>query len=269
MKKVFLLMAFAWCLAMSAMAKESILCIVAHPDDTIACAGTLFLLRDKFDIHQLVLTRGDRGSDKVAAMRTREEETASAFLGTHLYWGTEKDGHAFAGRETCEQVAALIGKIRPRAVFAHSPLERHPDHAIASAVASKAIDMAGLRDKMELYFIEESYDSRSFFPAHYVDITSVLDLKREYIRKYVSENVDDAMCRDEILDSLARGQRLANWVHHEYGMVPEVNGKIRVAAAERFAQRDGMPQGHKCIFTEMALPPGGWNQDVDKPAKQW
>ena len=249
--------------------KERIFCCVAHPDDMIACAGTMLLLKDRFEIHEIVLTRGDRGSEKIAAIRTKEEESAAAMLGAHLYWGNEKDGHAYAGEATCRQVAELLKRIRPRAVFAMSPLERHPDHAISSAVVNKALDMVGMRDKVELYFMEEAYDSRSFVPKHYVDITEVLDRKRAYIRKSASENWHDGMCRDEILESLMRGQRLANWTHHEYGSVPEVNGHVRIAAAERFAERDGKPQGSRCIFNEMALPKGGWNQSWDEPAKAW
>ena len=249
--------------------RESVLVVVAHPDDTIACAGTLLLLKDRYDIHQFDVTRGDRGSDEVAARRMKEEEAAAAMLGARLYWGSEKDGEAYAGRETCQQVAEIIRKVRPRAIFAHSPLERHPDHAISSAIVGKAIDLAGLRDRIELYFMEEAFDSRSFIPAHYVDITEVLDQKRAYIRKSASENWHDGMCRDEILESLMRGQRLANWVHHEYGCVPEINGQVRIAAAERFAERDGKPQGSRCIFNEMALPKGGWNQSWDDPAKLW
>lgn len=250
-------------------ARESVFCCVAHPDDMIACAGTMLLLKDRFEIHEIVLTRGDRGSEKIAAIRTKEEESAAAMLGAHLYWGNEKDGHAYAGEATCRQVADLLKKIRPRAVFAMSPLERHPDHAISSAVVNKALDMVGMRDKVELYFMEEAYDSRSFVPRHYVDITEVLEQKRAYIRKSASENWHDGMCRDEILESLMRGQRLANWVHHEYGHVPEINGHVRIAAAERFAERDGKPQGSRCIFNEMALPKGGWNQSWDEPAKLW
>ena len=44
---------------------------------------------------------------------------------------------------------------------------------------------------------------------------------------------------------------------------------VRIAAAERFAERDGKPQGSRCIFNEMALPKGGWNQSWDEPAKLW
>ena len=256
--------------------RERIFCIVAHPDDMIACAGTMLLLKDRFEIHELVLTHGERGLGQQAfwdgsakARRTAEEESAAAMLDARLYWGDEIDGEVFAGRDTCRKVADLLKKIRPRAVFSMSSQERHPDHAMSAAVAQKAIHLAGMRDKLEVYFMEEAYDSRSFVPAHYVDITEVLDLKREYIRKSVCQNPEDQMCRDEVLDSLMRGQRLANWVHHPYGKVPEINGEVRLAAAERFAARDGLPQGSRCLFNEMKLPKGGWNHDWSIRAKDW
>ena len=43
----------------SAFAKESVFFVGAHPDDSIAMAGTLFLMKDKFDIHLFDYTRGD------------------------------------------------------------------------------------------------------------------------------------------------------------------------------------------------------------------
>ena len=255
---------------------EKVFCVVAHPDDMIACAGTMLLLKDRFEIHEFCLTHGERGLGEkgfrdgtTKVIRTKEEESAAAMLNAKLYWGDEIDGEAFAGREPCEKLAALLKAVRPRAVFAMSPLERHPDHAMSSAVAQKAIHLAGMRDKLEVYFMEEAYDSRSFQPVYTVDITEVLDLKRAYIRKSVSQNANDQMCHDEILDSLMRGQRSVTWVHHDYGTVPEINGEIRLSAAERFAVRGGLPQGSRCIFNEMPLPSCGWNQNWNERARDW
>ena len=45
----------------AASRKERVLFFVAHPDDTIACAGTMFLMKDRFELHVGVLTHGERG----------------------------------------------------------------------------------------------------------------------------------------------------------------------------------------------------------------
>ena len=59
MYKIVMLFGLA-CLAFAgdAVAKESVFILVAHPDDTLACAGTMFLLKDKFDLHVMVWRRG-------------------------------------------------------------------------------------------------------------------------------------------------------------------------------------------------------------------
>lgn len=61
---------------------------VAHPDDTIACAGTMFLMKDRFELHVGVLTHGERGlgekgyrDGSTKATRTKEEEAAAAMVG--------------------------------------------------------------------------------------------------------------------------------------------------------------------------------------------
>ena len=44
--------------------KQQILVIAAHPDDEIACAGTLMKMRDSgFEINELVLTGGGEGGN--------------------------------------------------------------------------------------------------------------------------------------------------------------------------------------------------------------
>ena len=73
-------------------AKERVLFFVAHPDDTIACAGTMFLMKDQFELHVGVLTHGERGLGEAGfrdgstkATRTREEEAAAAMVGAKVH----------------------------------------------------------------------------------------------------------------------------------------------------------------------------------------
>ena len=53
---VVVVMAATLCLA-----KEKVFILVAHPDDALACAGTMFLMKDRFELHVMVLTHGERG----------------------------------------------------------------------------------------------------------------------------------------------------------------------------------------------------------------
>ena len=249
-----------------AFARESVFILVAHPDDTLACAGTMFLMKDRFDLHVMVLTHGERGCGEAGfrdgstkAMRTKEEENAEALVGATVHWGNEIDGECYPRPATCRQVAELMKELKPRAVIGMWPLDRHLDHAMAGATLLKALGIAGMREVIECYFMEQSYDTRSFVPAHYVDITDVMEEKRAYIRQYESQNANDSMCELEMQDSYMRAQRCSSWL---------LRGCPRNGGAERFAVYDGKPQGCRCIFAELP-PPKCWKQDWKdaKPSK--
>ena len=94
--------------------------------------------------------------------------------------GEDLQGHAC--RETCERLAAILKELKPRAVFAHWPVDIHGDHAMAGVAVQKALFLAGLTP--ELYFIEQEYQGKRFVPDQFVDITDVLDKKCELIRMY-------------------------------------------------------------------------------------
>ena len=90
--------------------------------------------------------------------------------------------------------------------------------------------------------VEESYDSKGFPDAFYIDITSVAAEKERLIRLYACQNADDAMCKKEMRNSRMRAGRL--WP-------PRLDGY-----AEAFAPYVGRPQG-PCIFSEIPRDPIG------------
>ena len=49
------------CLSLACMAKEAVVFVGAHPDDSEGFAATAFLLKDRYDIHVVDLTRGELG----------------------------------------------------------------------------------------------------------------------------------------------------------------------------------------------------------------
>ena len=241
-------------MAAAAAEKERVLIFGAHPDENIACAGTMLLMKDRFEVHVGVMTHGERGlglagfrDGSTRARRIKEEEAADSLAGAKTHWFDEVDGDCYANREVCRKVADLLKELKPRAVIAMWPLDRHLDHVMSSACIQKAIGIAGMQDRIELYFMEEAYDSRTFVPAYYVDVTEVADQKREFIRKHACQNANDSMCRLEMEDGASRAQRCASWAY----------GGRQV---ERFAVFGGKPQGSRCIFNELP-PPKGWSQD--------
>lgn len=264
MNRFLMAVVLAMVLISSSSAKDKVLFFVAHPDENIACAGTMFLMKDIFDIHVMVMTHGERGlgvegfkDGSTKARRTKEEQAACDMVGATLHWLDEVDGDSYAHRDVCRRVAAFLKELKPRAIIGMWPLDYHCDHVMSYACITKAIGIAGMRDVVEFYFMEQAYDSRTFIPTYYVDVTDVMEQKREFIRKHVCQNPDDVMCRMEMMDAEMRAQRCGT-----YNMLPDRK------CVERFAQWDGKPQGSRCIFNELP-PPKGWKQDwsAAKPSK--
>ena len=195
-----------------AIARESVVFVCAHPDDLGGCSGTAMLLAEKFDVHVIDYTHGERGLGEAQcrdgscrAMRTKEEERACALVPAQLHWMEVIDGEADATMENCRKLADLLRAINPRAVIAHWPLDLHLDHAMSSVATLKAIELAKL--KPEVYFQEQPHQTRSFQPVLYVPITSVKGRKDMLIDCYSCQG-PEAMKRRKTQDAVFRGRAI-------------------------------------------------------------
>ena len=97
------------CLSLACMAKEAVVFVGAHPDDSEGFAATAFLLKDRYDIHVVDLTRGELGlgwpgfyDGSTAATRVAEERMACALLGATVHFLEEKDGSACRTSLRCD-----------------------------------------------------------------------------------------------------------------------------------------------------------------------
>ena len=227
--------------------KERVLFLAAHPDDIISSVGTCLLMREKFEVHVVDFTHGERGlgekgflDGSTKATRMKEEESVCRAMGAKLHWLDQVDGDSWVTRETCAKLAKLIEELKPRAVFGHWPIDLHMDHMMSAATLQKAVRMTGYNG--EYYFFEESYDSKGFPDVFYVDITSVAKEKERIIRLYACQNTNDGMCVEEMQNSSRRALRM--WPFRMGGY------------AEAFAPYVGRPQG-SCIFAELPRDPEG------------
>ena len=208
-KEIYLAMSAVFaCFAVAA--KDRIVVVPAHPDDLIPCFGTCLLTKDIFEWHVIEFTHGERGLGAEAfkdgsckKIRMAEEGAVCKKLGATLHWLDEIDGEAYACRETCERLAAILKELKPRAVFAHWPVDIHGDHAMAGVAVQKALFLAGLTP--ELYFIEQEYQGKRFVPDQFVDITDVLDKKCELIRMYKCQYRDGAIEKRKCAIAKANG----------------------------------------------------------------
>ena len=211
MRRLFVACA-AILVSVAVWAKPCIFFVGAHPDDSEGFGATAFLLRDKYDLHVIDLTRGERGCGRqgfkdgsTGRRRTAEEEEACRFLGATPHFLSEVDGNANAGEKSVAQLTELLKTHKPVAVFTHWPVDTHPDHVQASAVVAHAIARAGV--KPERYFFEvEIWQTSNYRPLYSIDVTSTIEDKLTMLRKYVCQNGDDFLAKDNRKRALMRGK---------------------------------------------------------------
>lgn len=190
---------------------DNILIIVPHPDDVaFGMGGTALLLKERYRLHVLCASKGERGVPgqemaMTAAIREQEEAAACAMLGAELTFLGLIDGDIFAGREICLQVADIVRRLQPVAVFTIWPIDAHPDHSATAEIAKKACSLAGFSG--EFYYIEEGLGSQTtcFRPHIYVDVTPVFTERLRLLRLHACQNVDDGMVREVTARSEFRG----------------------------------------------------------------
>jgi bacillithiol biosynthesis deacetylase BshB1 len=120
-----------------------------HPDDVeLFCGGTLIRLAELGHPTALAdLTRGEKASHGTPEERARETEAASAELGIAF-----RDNLGLPDTElaaTPDQIARVVAELRrrrPELVLAPWLEDRHPDHAAAGALITRAVMFAGVRN---------------------------------------------------------------------------------------------------------------------------
>ena len=209
------------CLSLACMAKEAVVFVGAHPDDSEGFAATAFLLKDRYDIHVVDLTRGELGlgwpgfyDGSTAATRVAEERMACALLGATVHFLEEKDGSAYAGERSATALTKLLLRLRPRAVFTHWPVDVHADHVQAAAVTARALrDSLLLNDPVrrpERYFFEVlTRQTQNYAPLYYVDVTRTMTNKVEMLRCYACQNKDDSLVQAKLAQARRRGAERA------------------------------------------------------------
>jgi len=192
-----LTLSFVLAAVLTAVAKERVMFVCAHPDDTEGFAATAFLLKDRYELHIVDFTRGDAflGPDRrkeAAAIREKEEHAACALLGATPHFLAERDGDAYASREATADLMKLVSELKPKAVFTHWPIDRHPDHVQCAATAHHALRK--LEFEPEIYYFEVLFNqTRNFHPLYSVDVTATFERKVELLRKYPCQNVADSL----------------------------------------------------------------------------
>ena len=184
--------------------RVNVLAIGAHPDDIeFLCGGTLALYaRAGHKVYMAIATNGEVGSatlskDEITAVRHAEAQASCDVIGAQLIWMGFPDEWLFNDRETRTRFIDAIREARPDVMFVHSVNDYHPDHCVSGQVAVDARIPATVRlvetalppaEKIPHIFFMDTIGGSGFAPESYVDITSVIDVKREMLLKHESQD---------------------------------------------------------------------------------
>lgn len=181
--------------------KIDLLAFAAHPDDVeLSASGTLLLHKAQGKTTGIVdLTRGELGTRGNAELRKQEADQASAILGLDIRENLGMpDGFFEISEEHLRKVIAVIRKYRPEIILAPALEDRHPDHARASQLISRASFLSGL-SKVETFSDGKSQEAWRPRACYFyiqdrirhadlvIDISPYFDKKMESIMAYSSQ----------------------------------------------------------------------------------
>ena len=186
-----------------------VLAFGAHPDDVeIFCGGTLVSLAELgYGTGVVDLTRGELASHGTPEERAKETEAANRILNLRFRENLSlPDGfiHPWSGYEApsgkalnshLARAVEVIRRRRPEIVLIPWVDERHPDHAAAGVLLTKAVFFAGLR-KFETDPPSRRFAPRQVLyyqmrhrmtPSFIMDTSTAVERKRQAISCYLSQ----------------------------------------------------------------------------------
>lgn len=218
--------------------------IAAHPDDIeFTMAGTLLLLKNAgYEIHYMNLSTGNCGSletDSATTTRIRMEEgkNAAKILGAKFHAPISNDFEILYGLELLRSLAAVVRAVKPQIILTHSPIDYMEDHMNTSRLATTAAFVRGIPNFGASVPAVGNYDCaiyhamphglrdplrRNVMPGVFIDITSVVDKKREALKAHKSQQnwLEDSQGMNSYIKTqeefgLAVGKMSGRFVHAE------------------------------------------------------
>jgi LmbE family N-acetylglucosaminyl deacetylase len=185
---------------------ERVLAVMAHPDDAeLLCAGTLARAQaEGSPVAIAVMCRGEKGAGSGAAaagkdlgaIRHAEAQSATDLLRAQLYWLGFSDGELFDSRDTRSALIEIFRQFRPTLAISHSPMDYHPDHRAASAIAEAVswfCASRGHRTASEVMetpprmWLSDTLEMSGFSPHFFVDVSGHMEMKRRMLECHRSQ----------------------------------------------------------------------------------
>ncbi|MFC1582610.1 PIG-L deacetylase family protein [Planctomycetota bacterium] len=206
---------------------RTVLAIGAHPDDIeFMMGGTLVLLTQAgYHVHYMNLANGSCGTaelsrEKITKIRTEEARKAADFILAAYHPPLVNDIEIQYEKKLLAQVAAVIRVVSPGILLVPSPEDYMEDHSTTSRLAVTAAFCRGMRNFVTIpktppiegdmtvyhgmpYGLHDGM-RRKIFPGLYVNITSVIDNKREMLAMHRSQKewLDTSQGQDSYLRTM-------------------------------------------------------------------
>lgn len=175
----------------------TVVIITPHPDDAEASCGGLIAnsVQKGEKVVIITMTGGEYGiggkSEKQAReIRTQEAINAAKILGAEIIFFGAIDGSLVCNKSNIEKLKNILSELKPRIVTAPWAMDVHPDHQSTGMLAWNVF-----QDKnydFELYFYETTNSPHTktfqFVPTHYIDISNVMEIKKQAVLQHKSQD---------------------------------------------------------------------------------
>jgi LmbE family N-acetylglucosaminyl deacetylase len=191
-----------------------VMVVSAHPDDPeFSAGGTVAkLAKDGARVTYVICTDGSQGGEdpkqkdsELTTIREKEQRAAARVLGVKkVEFLGFKDGHLAPDLKLRHAIVRMIRKHRPDLVITHLPGRvldapmggSHPDHLAVGEATMAAVypDSRNprafrglLKEGLKPYKVKEVWIPYWSQGDHYVDISSVIDLKFDALKEHKSQ----------------------------------------------------------------------------------
>jgi N-acetylglucosamine malate deacetylase 1 len=165
-----------------AIEKQRVLVVAPHPDDEVIAVGGSLALHQRLgsEVLTLFVTLDAPAAD---VGRQGEAERAARLLGfDHRFLGFPDGSVSWHEAALARAIAEAIRSFRPDVIYCPFPGDHHRDHQAASACTGAAVAETGYKGEAWCYEVWSC-----LWPNIGVDISSVVEIKREAINCYASQ----------------------------------------------------------------------------------
>ncbi|MBU0600642.1 bacillithiol biosynthesis deacetylase BshB1 [bacterium] len=189
-----------------------VLAIGAHPDDVELGMGATIakLVRLGFKAAILDLTDGEPTPYGSKELRLKESLESAKILKVERSILSLPNRYLLDTIENRKEIAGQIRKIRPKIVFAHYWVDRHPDHIAASQLSEAAVfyskltksDLPGQPLEIEkIYYFYPFHLRLSIKPSFIMDVSEDFSKKIESLKAYQSQFIENQFIENQFIDN--------------------------------------------------------------------